>query len=269
MKKFISIIALALIIFVSACQEQKKIADIEINLDEEGKTNEIAEVPEAPAQPEESEQPALPAENKTAEAKNETNMPPCDDDDIGLSYYLKGNTSGTDSITKNPVNATDFCGTNETANIVTEYACQNGYVIVREYKCDNGCYEGACLSSPSSAPKITMITETTAAGPYKLLADRIITPKSACLVEGDRGYNPLVQGTLTIESNVQIANSIYESDYKGGPGPRYKTVPEFCGEPGQTAGKYLNETYCDKYGRPHQADLECDYGCENGACKIS
>lgn len=279
LRAMISFMILA-VMALSSCDNEAEPVDITITGEEAPMPPTTPEIPEPEPQqmPQETGSEA-PGSQEPAEAAVDTKEPEaetgdgirqlCIDDDEGKDYYRKGNTTSIDPATNKTSEKTDFCKAYSEQKVLVEFYCDNNSIIRGEYNCSNGCDGGKCLKMPSDKVQSTVSVPENKTGLYTMAKDDLLFYEDACTISEDAGYDPLHAGTLTITAQGMTKNRVYDSEYKGGNTSKFKTVLEFCEQPMQASGKFLNETYCDKYSRPHQIAIECLYGCENGACRIS
>ena len=86
---------------------------------------------------------------------NQNNTIDCTDSDGGKNYYIKGTTTPKKSSPTDTVYAnSDYCITTNTVgkqypeNTLIEYYCSvKGIVKLENFTCENGCFDGACISS--------------------------------------------------------------------------------------------------------------------------
>ena len=91
----------------------------------------------------------------------------CTDSDNGINYYVKGTTTGINSL-GGAITATDYCNASS-ASLIEEYSCNSGYLKISEYSCPNGCQNGSCLPASNTTISVTAPVggEQLQAGSYK------------------------------------------------------------------------------------------------------
>lgn len=196
----------------------------------------------------------------------------CTDTDSGKNYYTKGilNSQYTDTY---PPTKEDLClneiksgqevlfppgATNE--NTLLEYYCQefeNGDYLVEYYNCPDGCKDGACLKTEPSCgnhkcedPEVGLPCESQW-GP------KCIYCPEDCdhCVETDNG-DIYTQGSVTYNWQENILDICFKDS-------RELSRPELYNT--------LSESYCAEErgintGGAGSKTVECEFGCENGAC---
>ncbi|MEM4347557.1 MAG: hypothetical protein QW802_03115 [Candidatus Altiarchaeota archaeon] len=162
-----------------------------------------------------------------------------EDSDCGKSYYTYGELKYTVKETgQSAVSGKDICAQPPYQNYLVEFwldpTCANGQALQTEtIQCPSGytCQNGACIA----APQQTTTTTTPAPGQTTTTTIQI----SKC-TETDNALDEFTPGCVTYDKKVDCDHCISKNT--------------------------LKEYYCNSKGKKDYDYVECQYGCENGAC---
>lgn len=219
------------------------------------------------------------------------NCQTCADPD-GINYYTKG------TIYTNSGNFTDYC---YTSTGLVEFYCSGSSYTYTYYACPYGCSNGACIQqiqgciegnacTISEGQSVIMMTSKTGNHTVRLIG---VASATQAVMSVDGFTQTVTKGvTYTIAGTSVYINDIY---YFGKEGQLSQVIltlyTQACtdsdggkdyyvyGEAKETRGNSwssghdecvgpsnLNEIYCENGSMKLEPDVECEYGCSQGAC---